>query len=126
MPKDYLGPFALVFAASLSGCGESYPTEARRYSEVVQDVLIAESICLNVQDCTRKQVVFWEGGNPWLPGYNMAFVSLYETKDAALVDTVVARLKQVKSENAMPAVKLTAYSSPHAQSKVTFREVTIR
>ena len=126
MPKDYLGPIALVIAASLSGCGESYPSEARRYSEVVQAVLIAKNICLNVQDCTRKQLVFWEGGNPWLPGYNMAFISLYETQDAALVDTVVARLKQVKSESAMPAVKLIAYSSTHAQSKVTFREVTIK
>ncbi len=126
MLNGYLGAIAFVLTVSLSGCGESYPSEARRYCDVVKHVLIAKRICLDTQDCTRKQMVFWEGGNPWLPGYNMAFVSLYETHDAALVDAIVARLKQVKSESGMPAVKLTTYSSSHSQSKVKFREVTIK
>jgi len=126
MPKDYLSAIALILAVGLSGCGESYPTEARRYCDVVQDVLIAKKLCSNAQDCTRKQMVFWEGGNPWLPGYNMAFVSLYETQDAALVDMVVTRLKEAKSESGMPAVKLIVYSSSHSQSKVQFREVAVQ
>lgn len=126
MPKRSSTALALLIAASLSGCGESYPEEARRYHAVAQEVLIAKGACAGPQDCQRKEILFWEGGNPWLPGHNNAYVTLYETNDIALVEAIVARLKQAKAETSMPPVKLVVYSSTHRQSKVTFREVTIQ
>lgn len=116
---------AVLIAASVSGCGESYPEEARRYHALAQEVLVAKQVCAGPQDCQRKEILFWEGGNPWFPGQNYAYVTLYETTDLALVEAVVARLKQAKAETSMPAAKVVAYSSKHRQSKITFREVTI-
>lgn len=70
-------------------------------------------------------MLFWEGGNAWLPGHDYVFVTLYETGNAELVEAVVQRLRQVRLEGAMPPVKLIVYSSAHRQPKVVFREVTI-
>jgi hypothetical protein len=126
MPKGTSSTLAVLITASLSGCGESYPEEARRYHAAAQEVLVAKEVCARAQDCQRKEILFWEGGNPWLPGHDHVYVTLYETNDAALVEAIVARLKQVKAETSMPSVKLVVYSSRHRQSKVRFREVTIK
>jgi hypothetical protein len=125
MPKRNSTTLAALIAASLSGCGESYPEDARRYHAAAQEVLVTKQMCAAPQDCQRKEVLFWEGGNPWLPGHHYAYVTLYGTSDTALVEAIVARLKQAKTETSMPPVKLVVYSSKHRQSKVTFREVTI-
>lgn len=126
MPKKSSAALAVLIAASLSGCGESYPEEARRYHALVQEVLVEKQVCDGPQDCQRKEILFWEGGNPWLPGHSYACVNLYETTDIALVEAIVARLNQAKAETSMPPVKLVAYRSKHRQSKVTFREVIIQ
>ncbi len=115
----------VLIAASLSGCGEAYPEQARQYHAAAQEVLVAKQVCATFQDCQRKEILFWAGGNPWLPGYNHAYVTLYETDDIALVEAIVARLKLAKAEPSMPPVKLVVYSSRHGQSEVAFREVII-
>lgn len=126
MPKFIIIAVTLAIVCGMTGCGEAYPLEAKRYCDAAQEVLITEQVCADVQDCQRKELLFWEGGNPWLPGYDMAFVSLYETKDAVLVEAIVTKLKQVRADANMPPVKLTVRSTRHSQMNVTFREVMIK
>lgn len=116
---------ASILAACLSGCGEAHPIEARRYAEAAEEILVARNICASAQECRRKEILFWEGGNPWLPGYDKAFVLLYGTDDAALVDAIIARLKEIRHERGMPQARLVVYRSRHLQPKVVFREVSI-
>jgi hypothetical protein len=110
----------------LLGCGESYPKEALIYLNSAQEVLIENSVCNNVQDCRKRELLFWEGGNPYIPSLNMAFVNLYETNNPLLADAVEARLRQVKKDINGPPVKLSIFSSPHLRSKIIFRETIIR
>jgi len=76
-------------------------------------------------DCQRKEILYWEGGNPWLPGHSKVYLNLYETSDPALVAAIVAKLKHVKAEGSLPPVRLTVYRSRHLQPKALFQELTI-
>ncbi len=53
-------------------------------------------------------------------------LNIYHSQDAQLVEAVTVSLMRVQAKLVRPGVKLTVYASPHGQSKVVFREVTIK
>ena len=126
MARGPLIAATLALTCCFARGGEAYPDAARRYWEAAQEVLIERKVCADAQDCYRKDLLFWEGGNPWLRSHRMAFVLLYETNDHALFDAVLARLAQVRGEASMPPVKLITYKSRHMKRKVTFAEAVLK
>lgn len=126
MPKQRTITVLTIAVLALSGCGEAYPTEAKQYTAAAGEVLIARKVCADAPDCRRKEMLFWEGGNPWIPSLKMAFVKLYDTQDEALVEAVVSKLHELRTKNGMPPVRLIVYSSKHSQAKIKFREVSIK
>lgn len=75
--------------------------------------------------CMTDRVLFWEGGNAWLPGHDDAYVTIFEAGNPELVEAVVQRLRQLRLEGAMPPVDFIVYRSAHRQPKLVFREVNI-
>jgi hypothetical protein len=115
----------IVITLTLSGCGESYSSQALAYSKAAEEALVAHGACVNAQDCASKQLVFWAGGNPWFPGKNKAYVNLYRTKDAALVSAVAQSIKSTKAKLNGPPCQLTTYSSAHSESNQEFDQISI-
>lgn len=113
---------------TLCGCGEPYREEAQQYLAIAQEVLIDKGVCPNVRDCQRKELLFWEGGEVSLGfvRWGGAYVNLYETRDPALVEAVVAKFREAHAQRPTPQVTLTVYSSNHSQPKVKFREVVLK
>ena len=105
--------------------GESYPTEARLYANAATEVLISKGICKDLRECSQMSLVFWEGGNPWIPTLKRAFINLYLISDEAVVDDVVAALKNRKDQTSGPPFTVTAYKSAHRETKVKLKVVKV-
>ncbi|MBP7648093.1 MAG: hypothetical protein KA751_15255 [Comamonas sp.] len=117
-----------LLALTLAGCNShSYHREALQYHAAAQDVLIARGICTTDQDCGKKGLLFIEGGSVSLGllEWGGAYVTLYETSDAPLVDEVTAKLQQLHGKLKEPKVTFTVFSSKHLEPKVQFRKVVI-
>ena len=117
----------LLFFASISagGCGEAFPEQAGTYAAAAEVALIAQGLCADASDCGKRQLVFWEGGNPWIPSLKNVFVNLYGIKDPAAVNAVANSIAQSKAGIGGPPCQLTAYSTGHGEPKVKLTEVTI-
>lgn len=122
-----LTPF--LFAAACAGCdSHAYWAEAMQYSAIAHDTLIENGTCTSIQDCQRRDLLFAEGGevNFGFVRWGGAYINLYETQDAALVQQLEAKFKELHARLGKPNVTLTVYSSKHLEPKVTFREVVIK
>ena len=124
--RSVLAPVAAALTLCCAEAGEAHPDSARMYAAATEQVLVERHVCADVQDCRRKELVFWEGGNPWLRSHDMVYVLLYETNDRAVYDSVLARLAQLRAASAMPPVKLVAYKSRHLKRKVKFAEAMLK
>lgn len=118
--------FAALTLSLLLGCGESFPKEAEIYLASAREVLVEKGFCSDLQDCRKREILFYEGGNPWMPSPNMAFVNLYEVNNSELVAAIEQRLRETQKEIKGPPVKLTVFSNSHPQKKTIYREIVIQ
>ena len=116
--------FSLLLT-SVGGCGEAYRAEAKIYATAAQDALIEQGICTSYQDCSQREILFWEGGNPWIPSLKKVFIHIYGVKDLAVITAVEKSIGASKASTVGPPCLLTAYSSTHSEPKVKLREVII-
>ncbi|MGH6649035.1 hypothetical protein, partial [Aquabacterium sp.] len=91
-----------LVGVSIGGCGEAYPDEAQTYTAAAEVSLIAQGICANTQDCAKREVLFWEGGNLWIPSLKKVFVNIYGVKDPASVEAVARSIVESKSSTGGP------------------------
>lgn len=119
----------LLIAAGCTGCNShAYWAEATQYSAVARDALIEKGICASIQDCQKKGLIFAEGGEVsfGFMSWGGAHINLYETQNAALVQDLETKFKELHARLGKPAVTLTVYSSKHLEPKVKFHEVVIK
>lgn len=121
----YLSLLSPLLALIVSGCGEAYPEQAQTYSGAAEAALIAQGSCADTADCSKKELIFVEGGNPWIPGLKKVYVNIYGIKDLSTIDAVARSITQLKSTTSGPPFLLTIYSSSHSEPKVKFKEVGI-
>jgi hypothetical protein len=129
MPSLRTALTIVLLTVASSGCdSHAYWTEVQQYHAAAQDVLIANGICASTQDCHNKNILFAESGEISLgfAQWGGAYINLYETQDAVLVDAIVTKLEELHSRLGKPNVTFTVYSSKHLDSKVMFRKVLIK
>jgi predicted secreted Zn-dependent protease len=114
-----------MLSCVLTACGESYPSQAQAYWKAAEEVLISRGVCVNSQDCAKNELIFWAGGNPWFPGRNRTYISLYRTNDSALVNAVERSIAALRVKTDGPPCRITAYSSAHNEREQIFKEVSI-
>lgn len=99
-----------------------------QYSAVARDTLIEKGVCASIQDCQQRGLLFAEGGEVdfGIVSWGGAYINLYETQDAALVQDLEKKFKELHARLGKPSVTLTVYRSKHLEPKINFREVVIR
>jgi len=119
---------AMLFLTCITtaGCGEAYRDQAVIYTAAAESALIANGVCANADDCTRRQVLFWEGGNPWIPSLKRVFINIYGIKDPTVVTAVSQSISRSRANISGPPCTLTTYSTEHNESKVKLSEVVIQ
>lgn len=116
----------LAATLSCARAGEAFPDAGIAYADAVIQVLVEQHVCADPQDCRRKELVFWEGGNPLMRSRKMVYVLIYEANDRAVYESVVARLARLKEATAMPSVEVIAYKSRRRQPKMKFAETMLK
>lgn len=117
-----------LFTACTACNSHAYWKEAKQYSALANEALIARRICASPQDCQKKQLLFAEGGEFDVGFFQWggAYITLYDTQDAELVSDLESKFKLLHRQLGKPQVTLTVYSSKHLAPKVKFREIVLK
>jgi hypothetical protein len=108
-----IGIFA---AAALSACNShAYYNEAMLYMEQTREVLIAEGLCFDKTDCSRKEMAFWSAGG-WgigpITGGGVT-INVQKISDAAIAEKIVQRCKVLHSQIPSVPVTVTIFANAH-------------
>ena len=101
MPKTIETITSAFIAVACVGCdSHAYYSEAVQYHALAREALIANNVCENEQDCFMKDILFAEGGSISLGFFHWggAYITLYETQDAALVESIIAKFRELHSQ----------------------------
>jgi len=118
-----------LLGLACSGCNShSYHAEALQYVQVAGGALAARDACINEEDCTAKNLLFFEAGEVSIGGlrWGGVHVNVYDTKDSEVVEEIANMFKELHAKIKGPVVTLTVYSSKHTESKVEFRRVVFK
>jgi len=110
--------FGLV-VTSIYGCGEPFREEGHIYGNAARKAIEAYRVISGKAQASEGP--FWNDC-----GREVTCLFLYNTQDQGLVKAIVVSLLAAQAEINKPGIKLTVYSSSHNETKVVFREVTIK
>ena len=119
----------ILFFVGLWGMGGShtYHQQSLVYLDSAKQVLIAHGVCQNPDDCTRRNVLFGEGGAVKVGPFEYGGVQIqdYEVSNPNVVGDLVKAFGEVYKQQRGPRLRLDVYETKHLESKTRFAKVLI-
>jgi hypothetical protein len=115
--------FLVPLSIGLAGCGPGVNYDQTGiYRDAIQSVLVAKGLCRDALDCSRKEMVLWEGG---MFQSSPVHANIYNVSDPSTIASIVEACQEVRPSTKV-GVKLRITASKHlATPYKKVRRVTI-
>lgn len=111
----------LSAAFIVGGCSShAYYAEAMRYMQETKSVLIEDGLCINENDCSKKEMAFWTAGG-WKIGDHVGggvAITVYRVSSDRTANKIIARCRTLHSQMPNVPVSVSIFSSAHGASRV--------
>ena len=109
------------------GGSHTYHQQTQAYLDGAQQVLIAHGLCQNKSDCTKRQILFGEGGAVKVGPFEFGGVQVYvyEVSSPEVIGDLVKAFGEIYKKQKGPRLLLNVYKTKHQESKTLFAKVEI-
>ncbi len=101
------------------GNSHAYQEQADAYIEKAQSVLMAHGVCQDQNDCRKRHLLFWDGGEFNIGPFEFGGVDIfvYKISDPQIIGDIVAAFGEVYKTRHGPSLTVKIYANKHLYRK---------